>query len=316
MNDFISKFIDYNVTKFNQELHLEKFVKSLQYSYDWAQNNMICFLIESDGEHALIMMEDEKNNWAYFGYLKFNSEKSIKLWSKIETFCKSKQINSLLGPIQGSTYFPYRCINKTDGRGFFQGEYFSDQTDAKILNNLKPSKIINYRSAIREKYNNVMEISKPYYDQLCQKGLRVELVNELDESSLKSIYEIVQTVFSKNWGYQEIGYAHFKKLFSNGESNISRMSMHKIMYQDKLIGFSRYTEESSDTIIFRTIGILPEYQKMGIGNAVVYQMHADALDFGYSKAIYALVRTSNRVKNMPQPDVFEFRTYQAFEFNF
>ena len=77
---------------------------------------MICFLIESDGEHALIMMEDEKNNWAYFGYLKFNSEKSIKLWSKIETFCKSKQINSLLGPIQGSTYFPYRCINKTDGR--------------------------------------------------------------------------------------------------------------------------------------------------------------------------------------------------------
>ena len=92
MNDFISRFTDYNITKFSQELHLEKFVESLQYSYNWAQNNMICFLIESDGEHVLIMMENEKYNWAYFGFLKFNSEKSVKLWAKIDTFCISKKV--------------------------------------------------------------------------------------------------------------------------------------------------------------------------------------------------------------------------------
>ena len=314
MNDFITNFTDYNKTKFSNELNLEKFITSLQNSYRWVQENMTCFLIEDNDEHALIMMENENNSWAYFGYLKLKTETSTKIWAKVVSFCKSKQIKKLLGPVQGSTYFPYQCINKTDGRGFFQGEYFSDLIDAKILNNLKPSKIIDYRSAIRENYNKLMAISKPYYDGLFQKGLRVELATELNETDLKEVYKIVRAVFSKNWGYQDIGYPLFKQLFSIKDSNASKMSLHKIIYQDKLIGFSRYTEESSDTIIFKTIGILPEYQKMGIGNAVVYQMHADALDFNYNKSIYGLVRTSNRVKNMPQPDVFEFRTYQAFEF--
>ena len=314
MDDFITKFTDYNNKKFNNELNLEKFITSLQYSYRWVKENMTCFRIENHDEHVLIMMESENSSWAYFGYLKLKSETSTKLWAKVVSFCKSKQIYKILGPVQGSTYFPYRCVNKTDGRRFFQGEYFSDLKDAKFLNNLNPSKIINYRSAIRENYNKVMSVSKPYYDSLFQKGLRVELANEISESELKEVYEIICAVFSKNWGYQDIGYPLFKQLFSSQDSNASKMSLHKIIYQDKLIGFSRYKEESSDTIIFKTIGILPEYQKMGIGNAVTYQMHADALDFKYSKSIYGLIRTSNRVKNMPQPDVFEFRTYQAFEF--
>ena len=112
MDDLITNFTDYHKTKFSNELNLEKFIASLQYSYRWVKENMTCFRIENHDEHVLIMMESENSSWAYFGYLKLKSETSTKIWAKVVSFCKSKQINKLLGPIQGSTYFPYQCINK------------------------------------------------------------------------------------------------------------------------------------------------------------------------------------------------------------
>ena len=42
---------------------------------------------------------------------------------------------------------------------------------------------------------------------------------------------------------------------------------------------------------------------MGLGIAIAYKGHVDAIDLGYKKAIYALVRFNNRVDRMPQPDL-------------
>ena len=91
--------------------------------------------------------------------------------------------------------------------------------------------------------------------------------------------------------------------------------MHKVMFGDKLIGFSRYLEESDDVITFKTAAILPKYQKMGIGIAIAYKGHEDAIKLGYEKAIYALVRFNNRVDRMPQPDLTYFREYSSYDFN-
>ena len=70
-----------------------------------------------------------------------------------------------------------------------------------------------------------------------------------------------------------------------------------------------------DIITFKTAAILPEYQKMGLGIAIAYKGHEDAIDLGYKKAIYALVRFNNRVDRMPQPDLINFREYSSYEFN-
>ena len=93
------------------------------------------------------------------------------------------------------------------------------------------------------------------------------------------------------------------------------MFLHTIHLNQKLIGFCNYIENDVNTLIFKTIGILPDYQKMGIANAVVYKMHADAIDSKYTKIIYALVKDDNRVKNMPNPDVKLFRSYASYEFD-
>ena len=55
------------------------------------------------------------------------------------------------------------------------------------------------------------------------------------------------------------------------------------MFEDKLVGFSRYVEESDDIITFKTAAILPEYQKMGLGIAIAYKGHVDAIDLVIKK---------------------------------
>ena len=93
------------------------------------------------------------------------------------------------------------------------------------------------------------------------------------------------------------------------------MLLHTVHMNQNLIGFCSYTENDENTLICKTIGILPEYQRMGIAPAVVYKMHADAIDSKYNKMIYALVMDDNRVKNMPAPDVTTFRSYASYEFD-
>ena len=41
------------------------------------------------------------------------------------------------------------------------------------------------------------------------------------------------------------------------------MFLHTIHLDSKLIGFCNYIENDVNTLIFKTIGILPNYQKMG-----------------------------------------------------
>jgi len=72
--------------------------------------------------------------------------------------------------------------------------------------------------------------------------------------------------------------------------------------------------ENKQTLILKTICILPEYQGLGLGNALAYKIHLDAQKEGFKKVIYALIREDNKVKNFPKDDTLIFRRYAAFEF--
>lgn len=88
-----------------------------------------------------------------------------------------------------------------------------------------------------------------------------------------------------------------------------------LLYKDQqIIGYCGTTVEDEQTLILKTICILPEYQRLGLGNALAYKIHLDAQKEGFNKAIYALIREGNKIKNFPKDDTLIFRRYAAFEF--
>ena len=224
-------------------------------------------------------------------------------------------IERLKGPIHGTTFFPYRYISKSNGSSFFKGEFFSTLKDHQFMKVLNPKNIITYSSGYRTNFDNVMKISKPYYDKHKNRGLVIKHWKSIDKYMLGELFIIVEEIFAQNWGYNKISKEYFFNLFSFKNNVRPKMFLHTIHLNKKLIGFCNYIENDVNTLIFKTIGILPDYQKMGIANAVVYKMHADAIDSKYTKIIYALVKDDNRVKNMPNPDVALFRSYASYEFD-
>ena len=158
-------------------------------------------------------------------------------------------------------------------------------------------------------------MSKPYFDELSNKGLEFKLRSKIDQDLFRQIFELVEIIFKHNWSFQHLSEDEFTKFYSGEILNRSKLMLHTLHFQGNLIGFCRYIENDDKTIICKTLGILPEYQKMGVGAAAVYQIHAEAKNHGYSKIIYALVSDLNRVKNLPQGDEIIFRKYASYEFN-
>ena len=316
MDGYLTKYVNRISKTFANQNNLNEFINQIKFSYSWTISNMLCFPVSIENEQAIIMKKSHSDKEGYFGFLNIdNSKENSLLWRKVVETASKNNIKKLRGPIQGSTYFPYRFISYSNGMNFFKGEFFSMSADNDYILSCKPDNIINYKSAIREDFNEILKITKPVYNKLVEKGLRIEVLNKPDLDFYKEIYKITNVTFSENWGYENLSFDEFLKFANSNQSNQSKLSMHKVMFGDKLVGFSRYLEESDDVITFKTAAILPKYQKMGIGIAIAYKGHEDAIELGYKKAIYALVRFNNRVDRMPQPDLINFREYSSYEFN-
>jgi N-acetylglutamate synthase-like GNAT family acetyltransferase len=65
----------------------------------------------------------------------------------------------------------------------------------------------------------------------------------------------------------------------------------------------------------KTIAVLPTMQQMGIGNALVFKVHTDAIHSGIEKIIYALIRKDNQVKHFPTDHITIFREYCTYLFD-
>ena len=104
---------------------------------------------------------------------------------------------------------------------FFKGEFFSMPSENDYILSLKPDNIIKYKSAIREDFNEILKITKPVYNKLVEKGLRIEVVNNPDLDFYKEIYKITNIIFSKNWGYENLSFEEFLK-FANSSQSINQ----------------------------------------------------------------------------------------------
>lgn len=312
---YLEDFSKWKTDLYFRETHLSTFLKEIYKAFYFTVSQYEITLFHYP-THGAVVFHEPNSEKAQVGFLHFSGEeeKDQSLWNEVVTYLKDKSIKKLVGPIQGATYFPYRFLVESDGSPFFTGEYFSSVEDHEFMLAQNPSKVLYFKSAYRTEYENIIKISEPYYEKLTKQGLRLESHQEVSQELFHKVFELVLKVFGQNWNFQSLSEKKFQNIYQDEMKNTARLKMHTLYFKDKLIGFIRYVEDSPNTLICKTIGILPEYQKMGIGNAAVAQMHWDALKHNYTKMIYALVYDGNRVKDMPQDDAIIFRKYASYEF--
>lgn len=302
--------------RFDEQPHWRSFLQEMEMAYHWSDANFEVIPIQV-GDAGLCLLHQAGTQIMSFGFVVLSSEieQNQQLWREVKTEAVSLGSTQLKGPIQGTTYFPYRFVSESDGCSFFKGEYFSKLDEHDFMMVQLPKDVLYYRSGYRDHFDGIMSVSKPYYDQAVAEGLEIRLHQSVDRALFQDLVGLIDQIFGGNWSFQRLSPAALEQIFRQEFGKKQKMALHSFWFEEKMIGFCRYIQNDDDTIICKTLGLLPEYQKRGWGNASVYQMHADAKANEVKRMIYALIYDGNRVQqHMPKDDSIIFRKYASYVF--
>lgn len=267
---------------------------------------------------ALIIDRRLPQGEAFFGFMEFSDDATVftSLWNSLVKEAKEKGISVLKGPVSGSIWHQYRCIKEGDGYPFFKAEPLCETYYYDFLISNKPASEILYYSASREPLGIVLRmIDKTALEKMHNLGFSIKETKTVGLEELNRITNISKTVFNGSWGYTELNEKEFMQLYSSEKMTAHLNSLYLLYKGDEIIGFCSTSREDDLTLICKTIAVLPQYQGVGLGNALAYQVHMDAEKAGFKKMIYALIREGNNIKNFPKEEAVIFRKYAAFEFN-
>jgi GNAT superfamily N-acetyltransferase len=134
----------------------------------------------------------------------------------------------------------------------------------------------------------------------------LELVNL--EAELQQIYELVNISFRHNFLYQPIPCTEFMQQYQTLLPYIKPELVFIAEYQQHPVGvlfavpdwLEVQRGESLQTIIIKTLAVLPDRTYAGLGQVLIEHCHATALQAGYQRAIYALIHDDNPCRNLVQ----------------
>lgn len=267
---------------------------------------------------ALIVDKRLPHGEAFFGFMEFPDDASAfsVLWNSLIKEAKEKGISVLKGPVNGSIWHQYRCVKEGDGSPFFKAEPFCESYYYDFLTSNKPATEILYYSASREPFGIVLRmIDKTALEKMQSLGFSIKETKTVGLAELRTIADISKVVFSGSWGYTELNEREFLQLYSSEKMTAHLNSLYLLYKENEIIGFCSTSREDEKTLICKTICVLPQYQGLGLGNALAYRVHVDSERAGFKKMIYALIREGNNIKNFPKEEAVIFRRYAAFEFN-
>jgi GNAT superfamily N-acetyltransferase len=258
-----------------------------------------------------------KPSEAFFGFMEFPDDATSfsLLWESLINEARAQGVSVLKGPVNGSVWHQYRCTKKSDGTDPFIAEPVCEPYYYAHLASKNPSVEIQYYSGYREPFDIVLDlIDRKALEKMSDLGFTICEVKEVTADLLQKIAKISRSIFSLNWGYTELNEKEFVQLYSLEKMSTHLSSLYALYGGGEMIGFCSTSAEDEKTLILKTMCILPQYQGLGLGNALAYKIHQDAGARGFTRMIYALIREGNSIKNFPKDKVVIFREYATFEF--
>lgn len=311
--------------KYGENRNIDYFLSDFRKAFNFCVNNENIYFQPIAGFEdsklcahvALIIDKRLPKGEAFFGFLEIPKDISVfnLMWNSLIKEAKEKGISVLKGPVNGSIWHQYRCIKETNGSPFFKSELFCESYYYDFLTSNKPNTEIQYYSASRDQYDIVLRmISEESYQKLEAHGFSIKVAKQVTLQELHIIAGISKIVFQNSWGYTELNEQEFMQLYSSDKLNEHLNTLYLLYKGNEIIGFCGTSKEDNETLILKTICVLPIYQGLGLGNALAYKIHFDAKNDGFKKIIYALIREGNNIKNFPKEEAEFFRRYSTFEF--
>ena len=283
-------------------------------------------IIENEKSVKVIIKENEKNlanatcfwkntpkidgkNIGAIGEFEYEIEEAgIKVLNKCEEILKSKNVKTIVAPMNENTWKKYRTLKFSRGDDMFLLENVNpiEHNDLFIKAGFK--ELYTYTSTkglIKDAYTS--ESLDIIEEKIKSENIKIRKFNKANYiEDLKKIYNISIKSFYRNPLYTDIKEEEFLKQY---EQYIHMIDEDLILIAEKdneEIGFvfsmPDYNELKNtgkiNTIIVKTIAVIPEYEKLAIGNVMLRKISQIAKKKEYEKWIFAFMYSNNTSQKM------------------
>ncbi|HCL56850.1 MAG TPA: hypothetical protein DHW82_07560 [Spirochaetia bacterium] len=221
---------------------------------------------------------------------------SFFLLSHAQNYAKQINTDYLVGPLDYATWYDYRFVHPSSTHPVYQEPYNKDYYIAQF-ENFHFKEIAGYISSITDTpmIDPRREKAKKRLDKI---GIKIMNKDFSDEKDLKELYKTECICWSRQFLYIDIPYEEYI---------IGRAKLPKIVDKDLTFGFYHpedglcgflfgipdANDPKKETVLLKSIGILPKTELAGLGVYAASLMHEKAFEKGYKKVIHALMRNDN-----------------------
>jgi len=226
-----------------------------------------------------------------------------------------------IGPMDGSTWRSYRLVTESYCAQSFLFDLNNPSEWQGQFRRRGFAQIARYFSCL------VPDLSMAPRDMAEQERrlerLRIQ-IRRFDatrfESDLGIIYRIASAAFAETFLYRSISWIEFFSLYHPLRERIDPEFVLIAERDSEPVGFifaipdllQTRNGEVPDTVVIKTLGILPSLQGHGLGAGLVERIHDSARRRGYKRAIHALMRSDNNSARISAHSGQVIRRYGLF----
>lgn len=226
-----------------------------------------------------------------------------------------------VGPMDKNTWYSYRFLtDRGDQPAFFMEPDNPHQWPSDFIEaGFEP--MAEYFSAVAEDLSVVDSRVERAQTLLADKGVGIRPFRLEDfDDELGRIYEVSVGSFGRNFLYTPIGEDEFRLLYLPIKDYlkpdlvlIAERGERPVGFVFNMLDYAQARRgDPIDTIIVKTVAILPGRAYAGLGVVLVAESHRIASQLGYRRAIHALMHSSNMSLNISGHYARPFRRYTLF----
>jgi len=226
-----------------------------------------------------------------------------------------------VGPMDGSTWRRYRLVTERGRQPvfFLEPDNPDDWPGHFLTLGFQP--VAQYFSAVNPDLTQEDPRVRQIARRMAARGIRIRPLDPLRiEDDLRRIYAVSTVSFRNNFLYMPIAEAEFLEQY---RPILPRLHPELVLIaedQGKAAGFifavpdllQAERGQAIDTVIIKTLAVLPERAYGGLGTLLLAECHGMAQRLGYSRAIHALIHEHNVSRNLSRHSARLMRRYALF----
>ncbi|MBU6155141.1 MAG: GNAT family N-acetyltransferase, partial [Bdellovibrionales bacterium] len=240
----------------------------------------------------------------YFGFFHVEPDLSTyerglsarELLSSAETWLKENRVGHIVGPVNYSTLFDYRIRLDSEEEAISRGSFFWEPVNTKgqvgWLTEAGYRLHEEYHSRAYRDVDHFLPVSEARYQEALSAGFKTRPIrfSGAESPDLEILYRINTLAFQDSFlaepfdlnAYQTLNVPKYTKL-------LSEFSFFLLDPKGTEVGYF-FLFPDQGYLVWKTLAVLPEYQKSGLAGFGIHHALKLALGQGITKVVAALIR--------------------------